>query len=131
LKYEHFALADSTRPVEKAAMRWLPLTLIALLACNHRPRKTEAPQIIEMVVNKDGFVPPRIEVAPGQSVVLRITRKTSETCADAIVVQGDPVRHMLPLDQTVEVRAKAPESGDLAFACPMNMIRGAIAVVGQ
>ena len=112
-------------------MRRLTLTLLVLIACNHKPQKTDAPQIFEVVVNKDGFVPPRIEVAPGQQVVLRITRKVAETCADAVDVEGDPVRHMLPLDQTVEVRAKAKASGELAFACPMNMIRGAIAVVGQ
>jgi plastocyanin domain-containing protein len=131
LKYEHFGLADSTRAVEKAAMRWLPFALLVLIACNRKPVKTDGPLLVEVVVNKDGFVPPRIEVAPGQQVVLRITRKTSETCADAVDVQGDPVRHSLPLDQTVEVRARAPASGELAFACPMNMIRGAIAVVGQ
>lgn len=107
------------------------LLLLALLGCHRAPQRTDSPQVFEMVVNKEGFVPPRIEVAPGQQVVLRITRKTSETCADAVDVQGDPVRHMLPLDQTVEVRAKAPASGELAFACPMKMIHGAIAVVGQ
>jgi plastocyanin domain-containing protein len=110
-------------------MRWF--VLLFLLACSRHPAKTDAAQIFDVIVNGQGFQPPRIEVAPGQKVVLRITRKVQETCADAVDVQGDPVRHMLPLDAPVEIRATAPASGELVFACPMNMIRGAIAVVGQ
>lgn len=107
------------------------LVLVALAACSKRPVKTDTPQSFDIAVTNKGFEPPRIAVAPGQKVVLRITRKVAETCADAVDVQGDPVRHMLPLDATVEVRATAPASGELAFACPMKMVRGAIAVVGQ
>jgi plastocyanin domain-containing protein len=108
------------------------LALLCLLACRARqhPAKTEAPQAFDITVTQKGFEPSRVEVAPGQKVVLRITRK-AETCADAVDVQGDPVRHMLPMNATVEVRATAPSSGELAFACPMQMVRGAIAVVGQ
>jgi plastocyanin domain-containing protein len=64
-------------------------------------------------------------------VTLRFVRKVAESCADAVEVQGDPVRHMLPLDTPIEVKVIAPASGELAFACPMNMYRGSIVVVGQ
>jgi plastocyanin domain-containing protein len=112
-------------------MRFLFAALIAAAACSKHPVKTDAPQTFDVSVTNKGFEPARISVAPGQKVVLRITRKVAETCADAVDVQGDPVRHMLPLDATVEVRATAPASGELAFACPMKMVRGAIAVVGE
>jgi plastocyanin domain-containing protein len=112
-------------------MRFLLLASLCLLACNRRPTKTDAPQTFDISVTRKGFEPARVEVAPGQKVVLRITRKVEETCADAVDVQGDPVRHMLPLGAPVEVRATAPASGELAFACPMKMIRGAVTVVGQ
>ena len=110
----------------------LSLLAACLLVCcaKQRPVKTEAPQSFDITVTQKGFEPPRVEVAPGQKVVLRITRK-AETCADAVDVQGDPVRHMLPMNATVEVKATAPAFGELAFACPMQMVRGAIAVVGQ
>jgi plastocyanin domain-containing protein len=63
-------------------------------------------------------------------VILRFTRKVAETCADAVDVQNDPVRHMLPLDTPVDVKVVAPASGQLAFACPMQgMIHGAMVVV--
>jgi plastocyanin domain-containing protein len=99
------------------------------LCCAKGPTRTDTPQAFEVAVTSKGFEPARIEVAPGQKVVLRITRKVADTCADAVEVQGDPVRHMLPLGAAVEVRATAPAAGELAFACPMKMIRGAIAVV--
>ena len=110
---------------------WLAFALCLLVSCSRRPTRTEAPQEFEVSVTRKGFEPARIDVAPGQKVVLRITRKVAETCADAVDVQGDPVRHMLPVGSTVVVRAVAPSSGELAFACPMQMIRGAIRVVGQ
>jgi plastocyanin domain-containing protein len=85
--------------------------------------------VIEVTVNELGFQPARIEAAPGQPVVLRFTRTAKQTCADAVDVQGDPVRHMLPLDRAVDVRVTAPQSGQIRFACPMDMYRGAIVVV--
>ena len=86
----------------------------------------------EIAVTSKGFEPSRVEVAPGKPVILRFTRKVAETCADAVDVQGDPVRHMLPLETPVDVRVVAPASGQLAFACPMQgMIHGALVVVGK
>ncbi|HET7787308.1 MAG TPA: cupredoxin domain-containing protein [Myxococcales bacterium] len=94
-----------------------------------KPVKSDAPQVKEVTVTAKGFEPDRIEVAPGQQVLLRITRKEADTCADAIDVQGDPVRHMLPLDKAVDVKLTAPQSGEIAFACPMKMVHGAIVVI--
>jgi plastocyanin domain-containing protein len=82
-------------------------------------------------VTEKGFEPDRVQAAAGQQVTLRFTRKVAQTCADAVEVQGDPVRHMLPLNAPVDVKVTAPKSGELAFACPMNMYRGAIVVLAQ
>ena len=81
-------------------------------------------------MTEKGFEPARIEVPADREVVLRFTRKVAESCADAVVVQGDPVKHMLPQDKTVEVRLTAPKTGQVRFACPMDMYRGAIVVTG-
>jgi hypothetical protein len=37
---------------------------------------------------------------------------------------------MLPQDKTVEVRLIAPKTGQVRFACPMDMYRGAVVVTG-
>lgn len=120
-------------------MRTALLLAAVLVSCKEQtaapassaPVATAGPQVREVAVTAKGFEPSRVDVTPGQPVVLRFTRKVAETCADAVDLQGDPVRHMLPLDIPVEVKLKAPASGQLAFACPMKMINGAVVVVAQ
>jgi plastocyanin domain-containing protein len=126
-------------------MRSLLLVLVVLASCKQQftfstasrsPASAAAgvagPEVKEIAVTGKGFEPSRIEVAPGKPLILRFTRKVAETCADAVDVQGDPVRHMLPLETPVDVRVVAPASGQLAFACPMQgMIHGALVVVGN
>jgi len=110
------------------------VTLIAVLAIVSCKQQLPAPAqsgVADVTVTEKGFEPDRIQVKAGQQVTLRFTRKVAQTCADAVDVQGDPVRHMLPLNAPVDVKVTAPKSGELAFACPMNMYRGAIVVVVQ
>jgi plastocyanin domain-containing protein len=110
------------------------LLVVLLASCRQQPAapapSRAGPEVREIAVTRKGFEPARVEVAPGKPVILRFTRKVSETCADAVDVQNDPVRHMLPLDVPVDVRVVAPASGQLSFACPMQgMIHGAVVVV--
>ncbi len=114
-------------------MRSALLGLAVLLSCSDRspaPTRPVGPDVREIAVTAKGFEPARVEVPPGKPVILRFTRKVQDTCADAVDLQGDPVRHMLPLDMPVEVKLTAPASGQVAFACPMQgMIHGAVVVV--
>ncbi len=111
-------------------MRRLILLAILAAACREKPQVAvpDASGVAAVSVTEKGFEPPRVQAAPNQDVTIRFTRKVKETCADAVDVQGDPVRHMLPLDVPVDVKVKAPPSGELAFACPMKMIHGAVVV---
>jgi len=112
-------------------MRALRIALIALsLSCAKakEPARQVTPGVYEVSVTSQGFEPSRIEVGAGQAVTLRITRKVDPACGDAVDVQGDPVRHLLPLNAPVDVRVTAPASGEIAFACPMKMYKGAIVV---
>src|SRR5260370_18312781 len=115
-------------------MRPAVMCLVALAACKESPPARAAsggPPVREVTITAKGFEPARIEVAPGQPVTLRFTRKVDPSCGDAVDVQGDPVRHMLPLHTPIDVKVTAPAAGKIAFACPMNMYRGAVVVVGQ
>ncbi len=114
----------------------LPALALFLAACKPAPPSpvpplAGGPAVVEISVTTKGFEPPRVQATPGQPLVLRFTRKVAETCADAVNVQGDPVKHMLPLDRAVDVKVTAPPSGELAFACPMQMIHGAVVVSGR
>jgi len=118
--------------VTSTHMRIALISLLLAVSCNQQQApRAAASGITEVSVNERGFDPDRIQATPGQAVTLRFTRKAAVTCADAVEVQGDPVRHMLPLNVPVDVKLTAPKSGMLAFACPMNMYRGAIVVVAQ
>jgi plastocyanin domain-containing protein len=109
------------------------MCLMALAACKELPPRAASggPPVRKVTITAKGFEPARIEVAPGQPVTLRFTRKVDPSCGDAVDVQGDPVRHMLPLDTPIDVKLTAPASGEIAFACPMKMYRGAVVVVGH
>ena len=108
-------------------MRALILAALLTAACKETPH-ISASGVADVKVTEKGFEPARVTAGAGQAVTLRITRKVKETCADAVDVQGDPVRHMLPYEVPVDIKVKMPASGELGFACPMQMYKGAIVV---
>jgi plastocyanin domain-containing protein len=108
---------------------------LLVLACRPAQQAAQTPTssgagVYAVSVTASGFEPARIEVPPDRDVVLRFTRKVKETCADSVVVQGDPVKHMLPLDKSIDVPLRTPKSGEIRFACGMDMYRGAVVVAG-
>jgi len=83
---------------------------------------------IPVSVTENGFEPSRIEVKHDQSVTLLVTRKTDLTCATEIVVPSRGITQSLPLNQTVRVALGPLKTGEVAFACGMDMEKGTIAV---
>lgn len=83
---------------------------------------------IPVSVTENGFEPSRIEVEHGRPVTLLVTRKTDQTCATEIVVPSRGITQSLPLNQTVRVALGPLQTGEVAFACGMDMEKGTIAV---
>jgi plastocyanin domain-containing protein len=83
---------------------------------------------VEMQVTEDGFVPSKIKANKGEKLRLVITRKTDKTCATEIVIKEAGVNTKLPLDKTVTVDVTPKKSGELKYACGMDMITGVIFV---
>lgn len=83
---------------------------------------------IPVSVTEDGFEPSRIEVKHDQPVTLLVTRKTDQTCATEIVVPSRGITQSLPLNETVRVALGPLKTGEVAFACGMDMEKGTIAV---
>ncbi|HEU4941022.1 MAG TPA: cupredoxin domain-containing protein [Candidatus Eisenbacteria bacterium] len=83
---------------------------------------------IPVSVTENGFEPSRIEVEHDQPVTLLVTRKTDQTCATEIVVPSRGITQSLPLNQTVRVALGPLQTGEVAFACGMDMEKGTIAV---
>jgi plastocyanin len=92
---------------------------------NKREVKT---QVVEMSVTSEGFVPARIKVKVGQPVKLVVTRKTERTCATEIVVKDYGVKVTLPLNKAVDVTFTPKKTGEVRYACAMDMIAGVLVV---
>ncbi len=83
---------------------------------------------VEMQVNEDGWVPSKIKANKGEKLRLVITRKTDRTCAKEIVIKEAGINTPLPLDKAVTVEVTPKKSGELKYACGMDMITGIIFV---
>lgn len=83
---------------------------------------------VEVAVTDRGFEPSRIEARAGSPVTLVVTRKTDATCAKEIVIAAQNIRQELPLNEAVEVTFTPGETGDIRFACGMDMVSGTIVV---
>jgi plastocyanin domain-containing protein len=86
-----------------------------------------APRSIPITVTDAGFDPARIEAKPGERLELVFTRRTKSDCGAQVKVGDGPVTD-LPIDQPVKIALTAPPSGELGFACGMDMMSGVVVV---
>jgi plastocyanin domain-containing protein len=63
----------------------------------------------------------------GVPVTLVVTRKTDRTCAKEIVIKEYGIRRQLPLGKPISIEF-TPESGQVGYACGMDMITGVLLV---
>lgn len=83
---------------------------------------------IKVTVSSRGFAPESIEVKKGQPVKLAFFRSGADNCAEEVVFPKLNTRKKLPVGKTVLVAFTPTDSGELAFTCGMNMMRGKIVV---
>ena len=86
---------------------------------------------IELAVTKNGFEPARVKVTKGVPLKLVVTRKTDETCAKEIVIPDQKIRAELPLNKPVTLTFTPTRSGEIRYACGMNMITGVLEVASS
>ncbi|MBP9086580.1 MAG: cupredoxin domain-containing protein [Kofleriaceae bacterium] len=93
------------------------------------PATVTAPIAIE--VTSRGFSPNKITVKKGVPITLVFTRTTDKTCAKEVVIavgDGTTIERALPLKQKVAIAITFAKSGDLSYACKMDMVTGIISV---
>lgn len=86
---------------------------------------------IAITVTEAGFEPEKVSVEKGEKVTLVFTRKTDKTCAKEVIVKvsdKETIKKDLPRDRTVSITTTFPKSGQLTYACAMNMITGVVNV---
>ena len=85
---------------------------------------------LEIAITDKGFEPDKVEVKKGQPVELVFTRKTDQTCIKEVVLDtgSSKIQKPLPLNKAVTIKTKFTKTGDLKYACNMNMFSGTVTV---
>ena len=114
-------------------MKWiiplLALSVLAVAGCaGGAASKFVPPGAVAIRVTQKGFEPAVVTVPAGKPVTLVVTRKTDRTCAKEFVLAEHDIRRELPLDRPVEITFTPVHSGELRYACGMDMIAGKIVV---
>lgn len=85
-------------------------------------------QSAKIVVNEQGFEPAKVALRVGMPARLTFIRTTDKTCGTAVVFPSLNIKRALPLNEPVQIEFTPAKSGEIAFACGMNMLRGAVVV---
>jgi hypothetical protein len=93
------------------------------------PTDTNAPaDAIKVTVSKDGYTPAQITSKEGQPVKIAFYRADAENCGGEVIFPKLGIREKLPVGKTVVVTVTPKETGEFAFACGMDMLKGKIIV---
>ena len=107
---------------------WAGMVTLALLAgCTQEATKNDSNRVA-ISVTEEGFVPASVTVSAGRPVTLVVTRKTTKTCANELVMPAQNINQPLPLGQPVEITFTPKEKGELSYACAMDMYKGKVIV---
>ena len=105
------------------------LALAALLVAAPVFAEGPAPaRRVEISVTEKGFEPGRVAVKKGEPLELIVTRKTDDTCAKKLVVKDAGVKAVLPLNKAVTIHFTPGKTGEVTYACGMDMVTGVLVV---
>lgn len=83
---------------------------------------------IAITVDGEGYHPSTVKAPAGKKAKLVFTRTTDKSCGTEVVFPSLNIKKDLPLYQPTAVEIDMPASGQLAFACGMDMMKGSIVV---
>jgi len=106
----------------------LALSLSSFMACSAGADAVVSNKV-QMSITVAGFEPKDITVKAGEPVVLTITRKTNDTCANEIVIDEHKINTKLPLNQPVTVTFTPKKTGTLRYGCAMQKMIGGVITV--
>ena len=118
----------------------IALALALFAACSKKDDKPKAPppapvtagqvgsdglRHVPVEANKEGYTPDKIAGKPGEKLVLVFTRTADSECISQVKV-GSAAPVDLPLNKPTEVAVQVPASGQVDFACGMDMFHGVV-----
>ncbi len=84
------------------------------------------PKTVRVSVTKDGFSPSSIRAEKGSPLTLIFNRADNQGCGTEVVFESLNIRRKLPLKKNVKIVITPDKTGEIAFACGMGMMKGAI-----
>ncbi len=84
------------------------------------------PRTVRISVTKDGFSPSSIRAEKGSPLTLIFNRADNQGCGTEVVFESLNIRRKLPLKKNVKIVITPDKTGEIAFACGMGMMKGAI-----
>jgi membrane fusion protein, heavy metal efflux system len=91
-------------------------------------RSSEPDQNARVVVSDQGYEPAKVILRAGTPARITFVRTTDKTCGTEVVFPSLNIKRALPLNKPVVIEFTPPKSGDIAFACGMNMLHGTVVV---
>jgi cobalt-zinc-cadmium efflux system membrane fusion protein len=85
-------------------------------------------QTAKILVNEQGYEPAKVTLRAGVPARLTFVRTTDKTCGTEVVFTSLKIKKALPLNEPVLVEFTPEKTGDIAFACGMNMLHGTVIV---
>jgi membrane fusion protein, heavy metal efflux system len=91
-------------------------------------RAPSAPQAVRIAVTEKGFEPDRVSLRAGAPARLTFVRTTDKTCGTEVVFPSLALKRALPLNEPVVIELTPGRTGEVAFTCGMNMLKGVVVV---
>jgi membrane fusion protein, heavy metal efflux system len=91
-------------------------------------QSSEVAQTATVIVSEQGYEPPEVTLRAGAPARITFVRTTDKTCGTEVVFPSLNIKRALPLHEPVVIEFTPAKSGDIAFACGMNMLHGTVAV---
>lgn len=114
---------------ERLGLRSVTRTSRQAVAVGHEGmQSTEDLQEATVTVSDTSFDPSRLTLRVGVPARVTFTRTSEKSCATSVVFASLSIRKDLPLNQPVTIEFTPSRTGEIAFACGMNMLRGIVIV---
>jgi hypothetical protein len=82
----------------------------------------------KIVVSKEGFTPSEINLSKDKFQKLAFLRVDVENCADEVVFKDLNITQKLPVGEVVLIDIPNDKTGEINFACGMNMFKGKVVI---
>lgn len=82
----------------------------------------------QITVSKNGYEPASINAKKGEKLTLAFYRADAENCGGEVVFPKLKINKKLPVGETVLVEITPTETGELTFACGMDMLKGKVII---